>query len=98
MVNPFAEPAVRIQKERQHVAIAKGPYRFVRHPMYTGLILGSASPPLILGSAWALVPAALIMVLFLVRAALEDRTLRAELQGYAEYAQKTRYRLVPGIW
>lgn len=98
MVNPFAEPAVRIQKERQHVVITEGPYRFVRHPMYTGLILGSASPPLILGSAWALVPATLTMVLFLVRTALEDRTLRAELQGYAEYAQQTRYRLVPGIW
>jgi protein-S-isoprenylcysteine O-methyltransferase Ste14 len=98
MVNPFAEAAVRIQKERQHVAITKGPYGFVRHPMYTGLILGSASPPLILGSAWALVPAALTMVLFLVRTALEDRTLRAELPGYAEYAQQTRYRLVPGIW
>ena len=98
LVNPFAEPAVRIQKEREHVPITKGPYRFVRHPMYAGLILGSAAPPLILGSAWALVPAAASMILFVVRTALEDRTLCAELRGYREYAQQTRYRLLPGIW
>lgn len=78
--------------------ITTGPYRFVRHPMCTGLILGSAAPPLILGSAWALVPAAATMILFVVRTALEHRTLRAELQGYAEYARQTRYRLLPGIW
>jgi protein-S-isoprenylcysteine O-methyltransferase Ste14 len=98
MVNPFAEAAVRIQKERRHVVITKGPYRFVRHPMYVGVILTGFAAPLILGSGWAFVPAVATLVLFVVRTALEDKTLRAELPGYSEFAQHTRYRLVPGIW
>ncbi len=98
MVNPFAEAAVRIQKERGHVVITKGPYRFVRHPMYVGVILTGFEAPLVLGSTWAFVPAIATLVLFVVRTALEDRTLRTELPGYAEFAQHTRYRLIPGIW
>jgi protein-S-isoprenylcysteine O-methyltransferase Ste14 len=98
MENPFAEPVVRIQKERGHVAITKGPYRFVRHPMYVGVILGAFAVPLVLGSAWAFVPAFVTAILFVVRTALEDRTLRSELPGYDDYAQHTRYRLLPGVW
>jgi protein-S-isoprenylcysteine O-methyltransferase Ste14 len=98
MVNPFAEAAVRIQKERGHVVITKGPYGFVRHPMYLGVILTGIAAPLILGSAWAFVPAAATFILFIVRTALEDKTLRAELPGYAEFAEHTRYRLIPGVW
>ena len=98
MVNPFAEVAVRIQRERGQAPVTQGPYQLVRHPMYTGVILGNLAPPLILGSAWAFVPAAGTMILFVVRTALEDQTLRAELPGYADYAQRTRYRLLPGIW
>jgi protein-S-isoprenylcysteine O-methyltransferase Ste14 len=98
MVNPFAEAAVRIQKERGHVVITRGPYRFVRHPMYVGVILTGFAAPLILGSGWAFVPAVATLILFVVRTALEDKTLRTELPGYAEFAEHTRYRLVPGIW
>ena len=54
--------------------------------------------PLIVGSVWALVPAAIIALLFVVRTALEDRTLRRELAGYRKYAQRVRYRLLPPVW
>lgn len=96
--NPHAESSVRIQKERDHAVVSSGPYRFVRHPMYVGLILLHVSIALVLGSMWTLALAALITILFLWRTALEDRTLRRELSGYEEYTRITRYRLLPGIW
>lgn len=95
-VNAFAETTVRIQEG--HTVIATGPYRVVRHPMYVGTMLGLPGTALMLGSAWALVPVALIIVLFVWRTACEDRALRAELAGYEDYTRRTRYRLVPGIW
>lgn len=75
-----------------------GPYRFVRHPGYVGAIVQAFGAPLLLGSLWALIPGALAALLMIVRTALEDRMLRAELAGYAEYAQQVRFRLLPGIW
>lgn len=96
--NPYAESSVRIQYDRGQRVIASGPYRFVRHPMYAGLIQLHQSLALILGSAWIAGLAALITILFWLRTALEDKTLRRELPGYAEYATVTRYRLMPGIW
>lgn len=96
--NPHAESSVRIQKDRDHTVIDSGPYRYVRHPMYVGLILLNASLALILGSMWSLAIAALIAILVLWRTALEDRTLRLELPGYEEYTSVTRYRLIPGVW
>lgn len=98
MRNPHAETSVRIQTERRHAVVSLGPYSYVRHPMYVGLILMYASQALILGSMWALAIAALIAVLFLWRTAMEDRTLRQELPGYEQYTSATRYRLMPGIW
>jgi protein-S-isoprenylcysteine O-methyltransferase Ste14 len=96
--NPFLERTIRIQDERGHVTVTSGPYRVVRHPMYAGLILGMAGWPLLLGSKWSYVPFAVVAVTLIVRTALEDRTLRRELPGYEEYAARTRYRLIPGIW
>jgi protein-S-isoprenylcysteine O-methyltransferase Ste14 len=96
--NPHAESSVRIQKDRAHTVVASGPYRFVRHPMYVGLIQLHQSMALILGSTWTMALAGLITILFLWRTALEDQTLRQELPGYEEYATVTRYRLMPGIW
>lgn len=98
MRNPHAETSVRIQSERCHAVVSLGPYSYIRHPMYVGLIFLYASQALILGSMWALAIAALIAVLFLWRTAMEDRTLRQELAGYEQYTSATRYRLVPGIW
>lgn len=96
--NTFLARYVRVQEDRGQVAVTTGPYRYVRHPMYVGIIAFMLSIPLVLGSLWALVPAACIAALFVLRTALEDRTLQAELPGYAEYAQRTRYRLLPGVW
>ncbi len=97
-VNAFLAECVRIQSERGHTVCTTGPYRIVRHPMYVGVILTVLCIPVLLGSLYALIPAALIAALFILRTALEDRTLRQELPGYAEYARDVRWRLVPGIW
>jgi protein-S-isoprenylcysteine O-methyltransferase Ste14 len=96
--NAFLSTFVRIQDERGHTTITGGPYRFVRHPMYVGILFMSLGMPLLLGSWWAVIPGFLNILLFIVRTALEDRTLQAELPGYVEYSQKVRYRLIPGIW
>ncbi|WP_407146689.1 methyltransferase family protein [Bradyrhizobium sp. ORS 86] len=97
-VNPFFEPGVRIQQERAQRVITSGPYRFVRHPGYVAAIAMFIAIPLALASWWALLPAALAIVLLVLRTRLEDRLLQTELSGYADYAGRTRYRLVPGIW
>jgi protein-S-isoprenylcysteine O-methyltransferase Ste14 len=96
--NPYLEATVRIQAEREHRVITTGPYAVVRHPMYVGVLVQYVATPLALGSAWGLVISAYLVVLLVVRTSLEDRTLRAELPGYAEFAEQTRHRLIPGIW
>ena len=98
LVNRFFSAVVRIQTERGHTVVTGGPYRFVRHPGYAGGALAYLAMPLALGALGAFVPAVLTVAAIVVRTALEDRTLQAELPGYTSYAQKTRYRLLPGIW
>ena len=97
-VNPFFEKTVRIQTERGHQVIDTGPYRFVRHPGYLGFLGWILSAPFLLGSWWAFVPSVLSVAGLVGRTALEDRTLREELAGYAEYATRVRFRLIPGVW
>ena len=96
--NTFASQVVRIQDDRGHRVCSTGPYAHVRHPMYDGVILSIISFPLALGSLFALIPAGFIVGLFILRTSLEDKTLQEELPGYKEYAQKVRYRLIPGVW
>ncbi len=96
--NAFFETKVRIQEDRGHTVATNGPYRYVRHPGYVGMILQLLATPVALGSAWGLVPAAGASVMFVLRTALEDRTLQNELAGYADYARQVRYRLIPGLW
>ncbi len=96
--NPFASGAVRIQGERGHQVFTKGPYRFIRHPMYLGTVIYGVAFPLFLESYWALIPGCIVIGLFVIRTALEDRFLTENLPGYREYVRQTRYRLVPGIW
>jgi protein-S-isoprenylcysteine O-methyltransferase Ste14 len=96
--NPFYSRLVRIQTDRGHAVISQGPYRWVRHPGYAGALVAGLATPIALGSLWALIPAVLFAALIAVRTALEDGTLRTELEGYQAYAQRTHYRLIPGVW
>jgi len=96
--NRHFEQFVRIQQEREHHVVTTGPYRMVRHPGYLGAIIGVLVTPGMLGSAWAFVPASLLVLLFIIRTHLEDGVLRRELPGYEEYASRTRFRLVPLVW
>jgi protein-S-isoprenylcysteine O-methyltransferase Ste14 len=96
IVNRHAETSVRIQDG--HSVITDGPYRLVRHPMYLGTLIGLPGTALMLGSGWALVPTALVVVAFVWRTAREDAMLHQELAGYAAYAVRTPYRLLPGVW
>jgi protein-S-isoprenylcysteine O-methyltransferase Ste14 len=98
VVNPFFEKTVRIQTEQGHRVIDSGPYAWVRHPGYVGFTSWILATPLLLGSAWALIPAASSILAILIRTSLEDRTLRAELTGYRDYAARVRYRIIPGLW
>jgi protein-S-isoprenylcysteine O-methyltransferase Ste14 len=98
LVNPFFEKTVRIQTDRGHRVIDTGPYAYVRHPGYAGFVGWILGTPLLLDSAWAFVPALLSIAGIVIRTVLEDRTLRAELSGYAEYAARVRFRLIPAVW
>jgi protein-S-isoprenylcysteine O-methyltransferase Ste14 len=98
VVNPFFEKTVRIQTDRGHRVIDTGPYAYMHHPGYMGFVGWILSTPLLLASAWAFVPALLSVVGVVIRTALEDRMLHAQLPGYPEYAARVRFRLVPGIW
>jgi len=96
--NAFFSQVVRIQPERGQTVVSGGPYRYVRHPAYIGAIVYELAAPVLFASWWAMIPSGLAAILLIVRTALEDRTLQAELAGYAEYARRVRYRLVPGVW
>ncbi|HEY3311279.1 MAG TPA: isoprenylcysteine carboxylmethyltransferase family protein [Anaerolineales bacterium] len=96
--NAFFSQTVRIQSERGHSVAAGGPYRYIRHPGYFGAMLFELAAPLLLASWWAFIPSVLNLILFIVRTALEDRTLQTELAGYGDYARTVRYRLLAGIW
>lgn len=96
--NPFFETTVRIQQDKSHQVIRTGPYRIVRHPGYLGMILSSLSMPLVLGSVLALIPMFIMVVLIILRTYYEDITLQRELDGYTDYCQDIRYRLVPYVW
>lgn len=96
--NRFFSRIVRIQVDRGHSVVTKGPYRYVRHPGYVGMFLFASMTPLALGSLWALSSGGLAALIILVRTALEDRTLLKELNGYKEYSERVRSRLIPGVW
>ena len=96
--NPHFESTVRIQRELGHVVVEHGPYRFVRHPGYLGFCIGSLGAPLMLQSWPAFAVGSLLPIAFVVRTALEDRLLQRELPGYAAYARRVRYRLLPRVW
>jgi len=96
--NTYLASTVRIQDERGQTVVSTGPYAAIRHPMYAGMILFNLCLPVLLGSWWGLAVSSVMITLLVVRTALEDRALRAELPGYLDYARRVRFRLIPGIW
>ena len=97
-VNRHFEPSVRIQSDRDHHVITTGPYAHIRHPGYIFGIVLNFGGALALGSLWAMVPAALVVVVLVIRTNLEDATLQRELPGYAGYAARVRCKWIPGVW
>ena len=89
---------VRIQDDRGHRVISSGVYGFVRHPLYFGCLLMMVGAPLLVGSVAGLLLTALGVVGLAARIVGEERMLRTELPGYAEYQRKVQYRLIPPIW
>lgn len=96
--NKFFSSIVRIQTERGHTVCDSGLYKFVRHPAYLGSIIQALGFPLLMGSLWSIIPVCILVILFFIRTALEDKTLQNELNGYADYLIKTPYRIFPFIW
>lgn len=96
--NTYLSSWARIQEDRGQVVIKEGLYRYIRHPMYLGIILAFLGIPFVLASWWAMIPSAMIVCLFVYRTIREDRMLAEGLSGYAEYKEEVRYRLIPGIW
>lgn len=96
--NRFFASVVRIQTDRGHVVCDSGPYRFVRHPGYAGNVVALPGIVLAFSSWWTVVPAGAALIIAVIRTTLEDQTLQAELPGYKAYAQRVRYRLLPGLY
>jgi len=96
--NKFFSGVVRIQTDRGHHVVTTGPYRIVRHPGYAGALWTYIAMPILFDSLWAFIPTVLLIGVLVLRTSLEDRTLQAELPGYKEFTQQTRYRLFPWIW
>ena len=96
--NRFFSSVMRIQVDRGHVVCDSGPYRIVRHPGYAGNLLALPGMVLALSSMWTLVPAAVALIIAVIRTVLEDQALQDELPGYRDYARRVRYRLTPGVY
>jgi protein-S-isoprenylcysteine O-methyltransferase Ste14 len=96
--NTFATTQVRVQAERAQTVIDSGPYRYIRHPMYAGMVLFVIGTPLMLGSLWGLAATPVLFVMLAMRTLGEEKVLKQDLAGYAEYMTKTPWRIVPGVW
>lgn len=94
--NSFASAIVQVEAGQK--VITNGPYRVVRHPMYTGFILLILATPFALGSFLAFVPALLLIPVLVFRLVDEERVLRQQLPGYTEYCEHTRFRLIPSVF
>jgi len=96
--NPFYISTVSIREDKGQAVVDRGPYRLVRHPGYSGIILMINSMAIALGSLWALIPSGCSTLVLILRTWLEDRALHEELSGYQDYAARVGHRLLPGIW
>ena len=98
VTNRFFYGRARVEKDRGHAVTSAGPYQAVRHPGYAGAIIFNLAVPLLLDSLWAFIPAAMIVCVLIIRTAFEDRMLIDKLDGYQDYTQQVRDRLLPGVW
>jgi protein-S-isoprenylcysteine O-methyltransferase Ste14 len=96
--NPYLSRVVRIQKERGQTVISTGPYHYVRHPMYSAFIPFVLGTSLLLGSWYGILLGSILVVIFVIRALLEERMLQKELKGYDIYMVQVKYRLIPYVW
>jgi protein-S-isoprenylcysteine O-methyltransferase Ste14 len=96
--NRYFSSVARIQKDRGQEVVTTGPYRIVRHPAYAGALFAALALPIMLDAIWSLIPALTLALALILRTGLEDQMLREELEGYQSYAERTRYRLMPGVW
>jgi len=96
--NPYLSSIVEVREDKGQKLITTGPYRYVRHPWYVGIIIWFYSIPLALGSWYDLIPAVCLTIIIIIRTKIEDRVMHRDLPGYGDYAQKTRYRLLPFVW
>lgn len=96
--NTYLSRYARIQDDRGQEVVITGPYKYIRHPMYIGIIILFLSLGPALGSFLAMISGGLIAILFIIRTAKEDQMLQEELEGYSDYAKQVRFRLVPGVW
>ena len=94
--NEYAARTVEVEEDQQ--VISTGPYRLIRHPLYTGVLLIFIFSPLALGSYWALIAFIPLPVIVILRIFNEEKVLSTQLPGYMEYMQKVKYRLIPYIW
>ncbi len=94
--NSYASRIIEVAKEQK--VIATGPYALVRHPMYSAILLIVGVTPLCLGSYWGLLGVIPVILILALRILNEEKVLAKDLPGYKEYLQKTKYRLMPGIW
>ncbi|UCG89948.1 MAG: isoprenylcysteine carboxylmethyltransferase family protein [Candidatus Heimdallarchaeota archaeon] len=94
--NAYASKRIEVQEGQK--VISTGPYAYVRHPMYIGFIIMTICFPIALGSFLAVPPALLVIIFIAIRATYEEKALIEELEGYREYMEKVRYRLIPKIW
>ncbi len=98
MINPYLSSWERLQEDREQVVVQEGAYGYIRHPMYLGIVVAFLGIPFALGSWWAMIPSVVLVGLFVYRTYREDLMLLQGLRGYADYAERVWYRLLPGIW
>jgi len=96
--NTFLSTLVRIQTDRKQQVISTGVYGFVRHPLYLGCLLMLLGAPLLLGSIYGLIIGLIALIVLVGRIIGEEKMLVNELEGYEDYKQKVKYRLVPLVW
>jgi len=96
--NSFALKVEKIDKKGGKKVISTGPYAIVRHPMYTGFLLMFFGLTIALGSLFGPIPTAIVTILIIIRIPLEEKILHEELEGYTEYTEKVKLRLIPKIW